>query len=110
MLTGFFFVAILLLPLLLIGAVIWLVLLPIRLLFHLPVGLVGGFFSLLFGLAGALLGIVLVPVVLLVVGVALVGAFFAAALALLTPLIPIVLLGLLGWGVYRLFVRPSPAV
>ena len=120
MLTGLFFGAILLLllgvggavvlPFLIIGTVIWLVFLPIRLLFHLTFGLIGGFFKLIFGLGGALLGILLVPIVLVVVGIALVGAFFATALALLTPLIPIVFLGLLGWGVYRLFVRPSPAV
>jgi len=117
MLTGLFFGAIVVLfmvfgaaiavPFLLIGALIWLVLLPFRILFHLTFGLIGGIFKVLFGLGGALLGIVVLPVVLIIAGVALVGAFFVAVLGLLAPLIPTALLALLGWGIYRLFVRPA---
>src|SRR5687767_1655517 len=120
MLTGLFVGAILLLvmgvggafvlPFLIVGALIWLVVLPFRILFHVVFGLVGGFFGLIAGIGGALLGVLLVPLVLLVVGVALVGAFLAVLLAFLTPLVPVFLLVLLGWGVYRLFVRPAPAV
>ena len=95
-LLGLFFGAILFC---LVGGFIWLVLLPLRILF-----------KLIFGLVGGLIGLLVAPIIMLVVGVALVGAFFAAALALLTPLIPLALLFLLGWGLYRLFVRPSPAI
>ena len=105
--VAFGFAGVFALPFLIIGGVIWLVLLPIRLLF----GLVfGGLFRLVFGIGGALLGLVLAPLVMVVVGVALVGAFVAALFALLAPLIPIVLLALLGWGIYRIASRPRAAV
>jgi hypothetical protein len=90
-----------LIPFLIVGAVIWLITLPFRLLF-------GGLFRLIFGIGGALLGIVLAPLILVVVAIAVVGAFVAAVLALLTPLIPVMLLVLFGWGVYRI-ARPRPA-
>jgi hypothetical protein len=86
------------LPLFAIAAVLWLVTLPIRLLFGF---LFGGLFRLVFGIVGALIGIILFPLVIVVAGIALVGAFVAALLALVTPLIPVVLLALLGWGAYR---------
>jgi hypothetical protein len=89
------------LPLLAIAAVVWLVTLPFRLLFGLVFGVLGGLFRLVFGIGGALIGIILFPLVIVVAGIALVGAFVAAMLALLTPLIPVVLLALLGWGMYR---------
>jgi hypothetical protein len=101
---GFGFLAV---PLLVVGGIFWLVTLPIRLMF----GFVfGGLFRVFFGVLGALLGLILAPLVLVVVGVALVGAFVAALIALLTPLIPVVLLLLLGWGIYRVAIRPSPAL
>ena len=87
------------LPLLVIGAVIWLVTLPFRLLF----GFVfGGLFRLVFGIVGVLLGVVLAPIIMIVVAVALVGALVAGLLSLLAPLIPVALLLLLGWGIYKL--------
>jgi hypothetical protein len=90
-------------PLLLVAAVIWLVLLPIKLL----VGFIfGGLFRLVFGLIGALLGLVLAPIVLVIAGVAMVGAFITGMVALLAPLMPVILLLLLGWGIFRL-VRPK---
>lgn len=82
------------LPVVLLGGAIW---------------VVGGLFRLVFGVLGALLGLIIGPIVLLVVGVALIGAFFAAALALIAPLIPVMLLLLLGWGIYRL-ARPKAPV
>ena len=86
------------LPLLIVGGVLWLVMLPIRLLF----GFVfGGLFRVFFGLLGGLFSLLLVPLVMVVVGVALVGAFVAALVALLTPLIPVILLLLVGWAIYR---------
>ena len=81
------------LPLLAVVALIWLVLLPIRWLF-----------KLVFWMAGALLGLLLAPVVVIAVGIVLVGAFVASLLALLVPLAPIVLLALLVWGAYRIAV------
>jgi hypothetical protein len=86
------------LPFLAIGAILWLVTLPIRLLF----GIVfGGIFRLIFGLGGALLGLIIAPIVMVVVGVALIGAFVVAPLALVAPLIPVILLALLAWAIYR---------
>jgi hypothetical protein len=98
-LLGFGFVA---LPLLLVGGVIWLVMLPIRLLF----GFVfGGLFRVFFGLLGGLLSLILVPLVMVVAAVALVGAFIAAIVALLAPLVPVLLLALLGWAIYKVSCR-----
>jgi hypothetical protein len=76
---------------------LWAVFLPFRLLFKLlwiPVGLIGGLFSLAAGAA--------VLPILLVVGlvVAVVGAI-AAFLALLVPMIPFILLGLMIWAFMR---------
>jgi len=99
-LLGFGFLAI---PLLVVGGVIWLVLLPIKLL----LGFVfGGLFRVVFGVLGTLLGLILAPLLLIVAGVAVVGAFIAALIALITPLVPVALLLLLGWGIYRVSARP----
>ena len=74
-----------------------------RLLFKLlwiPVGLVGGAFSLVAGAA-------ILPVLLIVgVAVVVIGAI-AAVLALLVPAIPFILLGLAVWAVMR--TRPATA-
>jgi hypothetical protein len=95
------------LPVILVLGVLWLVTLPFRLLFGL---LFGGLFRVVFGILGGLFSLILAPILLVVVGIALVGAFIAAIVALVTPLIPVVLLLLLGWGVYRLTIRASPAL
>ena len=83
-------------PILAVTSLIWLVLLPFRLLF-----------KLLFGIGGMLLGMLVAPVVMIVVGVVLFGALIAGILALLTPLLPILLLGAFGWALYRLVARRS---
>lgn len=90
------------LPFLLLAGVIWLILLPIKLLF-------GGLFRLVFGLFGALLALVVTPIVMLLAGVALVGGLIAGIVALLAPLVPVILLLLLGWAVYRVVIRPTTA-
>ena len=81
--------------------VLFAVFLPFRLLFKLlwiPIGLVGGFFSLAAGAA-------IIPIMLTVgVAVAIIGAI-AALLALLVPAIPFLLLGLMVWA----FLRRRPA-
>jgi hypothetical protein len=101
-LLGFGFLAI---PLLVVGAVVWVVLLPIKLLF----GFVfGGLFRVVFGVLGTLFGLILAPLVLILAGVAVIGAFVAALAALIIPLVPVALLLLLGWGIYRGAARPSP--
>jgi hypothetical protein len=103
-LLGFGFLAI---PLLVAGAIVWIVLLPIKLLF----GFVfGGLFRVVFGVLGAFFGLILAPLVLVVAGVAVAGAFVAALLALIAPLVPVALLLLLGWAIYRVASRPSPVV
>jgi hypothetical protein len=57
--------------------------------------------KLLFGLVGLTLGAILLPFMLLVAGIAVVGALVAGLIALVTPLLPVILLGLVGWGIYR---------
>lgn len=68
----------------------WIVAFPIRL-----------FFKLLFGLGGLLLGVIMVPVVLVALAVGLIAALVAGFIALLLPLLPVILLGLVGWGIYK---------
>ena len=80
-------------PIIAVGALIWLVLLPIR-----------WMLKLVFGIGGALLGLLAGPIVMIVLAVALAGAVVVALLALLAPLAPIVLLALLVWGAYRIAV------
>jgi hypothetical protein len=87
----------------LLKIVLWVVLLPFRILLKalmIPVWLTLG----AFGLAAAA---VAVPVVLVALaGVAIVG-IVAALLAVLLPAVPFVLLGLMLWAIFR---RPAPAV
>lgn len=74
--------------------VLWAVFLPFRLLFKLlwiPIGLIGGLFSLVAGAA-------ILPI-LLVVGLVV------GLLALVVPMIPFILLGLMIWA----FMRTRPA-
>lgn len=97
--TGFGVFAI---PFLILGGLLWLVMLPIKLLFGFVFGVL---FRIFFGVLGALLGLILAPIILVVAGIALIGAFLAGVVALLAPLVPVVLLLLLGWGIVRL-VRP----
>lgn len=68
------------LPFVIIGAAIWLILLPIRLAFHLLFAVIGGALHLAFGLHAAVLGVLFAPVVLVIAGIALLGAFAAATL------------------------------
>lgn len=85
-------------PLMLASAVVWLVLLPFRILF-----------KLIFGLGGALLGLLLAPLVVVIVAVGLVVALLGAVLSLLAPLLPVALLAFFAWAVYRLAAkRPAP--
>ena len=91
---------------LVISAVIWLILLPIRLFFRLVFGAIGLVFGLLgsvFGIGGSLLGLIIGPVIGLIVVVAVVGALVAAVTALLAPLVPVALLALLAWAIFKLF-------
>ena len=102
---AFAFFGVVVLPFMLIGLLFKLIFLPIRLVFF----LLGGLFRLVFGLLGGLLGLVLAPVMMLVVGVAIIGALIVGVLSLLAPLLPVVLLGTLAWAIYRLVRRPNPA-
>jgi hypothetical protein len=70
--------------------IFWVVFFPIR--------LIGSF---LFGLAGATLGLLLLPFIILVGGVVLVGLVIAAIVAIVTPLLPVLLVALVGWAIYR---------
>lgn len=99
------FAGVVAIPFMLIGAVLWLVMLPFRLFFK----LLGGLLGMVFGLVGGLIGLVIAPIVMIVVAVALVGAFISALLSLFVPLLPVALLALLVWAVYRLTRRPTPA-
>jgi hypothetical protein len=86
------------LPLLVLAAALWVVTLPFRIAFNL---LFGGL-KLLLGLAFGLLSLIALPFVLLIAGIGLTGALLAGVLSLVAPLVPLALLGLLGWGIYRL--------
>ncbi len=77
-------------PIFAVVSLVWLVLLPFRLLF-----------KMLFGLGGMLIGLVVAPFVMLILGVVLIGALVAGLLALLAPALPIVLFALFGWALYR---------
>ena len=92
-------------PFIVIGAALWLVTFPIRLLFK----LIGGILGMVFGLIGGLLGLIIGPIVMVVVVIALIGALLTAVLSLLAPLLPVALLGLLVWAIYRVTKRPNPA-
>jgi hypothetical protein len=87
---------------LVLKAVLWLVLLPFRILFKVAAFGVGA----LFGGVGLLFGVVLVPLLLLAVAGVVVAAIVSALVALTIPAIPFVLLGLLIWSLVR---KPAPA-
>jgi hypothetical protein len=74
----------------------WAVFFPIRLAF-----------KLIFGLLGLGLAVVLIPLVMIVAFIAIVGALLAALFAVVAPLLPVLLLGLVGWGIYRASTRSS---
>jgi hypothetical protein len=85
---------------LVIKAIFWVVFFPIRLLF-----------KLVFWTLGAGLAVVLMPVILLVVAVAIIGALVTALFSLLAPMIPVALVALVGWAIYRGSTRrPSPVI
>ncbi|MGE0444368.1 MAG: hypothetical protein AB7P99_04010 [Vicinamibacterales bacterium] len=94
LITGAAFAALFVFGLLAIGflfkLVFWLVFLPFRLLF-----------KLLFGLGGLVVGIVAVPLLLLLVVGGLILAVIAALVSLLLPLLPVILLGLVGWALFK---------
>jgi len=92
-------------PFIVIGAAIWLVTFPLRLLFK----LIGGIVGMVFGLLGGLLGLIVAPIVMLVVVIAIIGTLLAAVVSLLAPLLPVALLGLLIWAIFRVTKRPNPA-
>ena len=92
-------------PFIVLGAVIWIVTFPIRLLFK----LIGGILGIVFSVLGGLLGLVVAPIVIVAVGIALIVAFLSAVVSLLAPLLPLALLGLLVWAIYRVTRRPNPA-
>ena len=79
---------------------LWAILFPIRLVLKLVFGIVG------FGLAAVLL-----PIIVIIGGIAVVGALVAALFEVIAPLLPVLLLGLLGWAIYRASSsRPSPVI
>jgi hypothetical protein len=94
LITGAALAALIVFALLAVGFVLklvfWLVFLPIRLLF-----------KLLFGLGGLLVGVVAVPILLLLVVGGIVLALLAALASLVLPLLPVVLLGFVGWAIYK---------
>ena len=63
-------------PMLVIGSIVWLVTWPVRLVLRL---VFGSLIPMIFGLGGAVLGVLAVPMVLFVAVVAVVGAFDRAA-------------------------------
>ncbi|MFP5380308.1 MAG: hypothetical protein ACLGHP_11280, partial [Vicinamibacteria bacterium] len=80
-----------------IKAVVWLVLLPFRILFKVLTFGAG----LAFGAVGLVAGLALLPVVLAVVAVIAIVAVVGAILSLLLPAIPFILLGLVVWALMR---------
>jgi hypothetical protein len=92
-------------PFIAIGALVWVITFPLRLLFK----LIGGILGMVFGLLGGLLGLIIGPIVVVVVVIALIGAFLSAVVSLVAPLLPVALLGLLVWAIYRVTRRPNPA-
>jgi hypothetical protein len=88
--AAFFILATIALLGFLVKVLFWAVLFPIRLALKLT-----------FGLLGLALGAIVLPFVLLVAGIAVIGAIVAALFALLAPLLPVLLLVLVGWAIYR---------
>ena len=75
----------------------WFLTIPIRFALRLV-------FGVIFGLLRFVLRLVFSPIILLVVGFFVVAAF---VLGLVSHLFPLLLLALIGWGVYRLVARRS---
>ena len=85
---------------LVLKTIFWIVFFPIRFLL-----------KLVFWILGVGLGVLVLPIVLIVGGIAIVGAILAAILSLLAPLLPIAIVALVGWGIYRASTRrPSPVI
>jgi hypothetical protein len=98
--AGCFIFATLALVGLVIKTVLWIVFFPIRFLL-----------KLVFGILGAGLAMLVLPLMVLVAGIAIIGGIIAALLSLLAPLLPIALVALVGWGIYRASTRrPSPVI
>ena len=92
---GLAFAALIAIPVMLFGMLVWVITLPFRLFFGLFFGLFGlmfalvfGIFRFVFGIIGGILGLVLAPIGLLVLGVLLVGGVVVGLLSLLAPLVP----------------------
>jgi hypothetical protein len=80
--------------------ILWIVFFPIRFIL-----------KLVFWILGIGLGVLLLPLILVVAGIAIVGAIVAAILSLLAPVLPIAIVALVGWGIYRASTRrPSPVI
>jgi hypothetical protein len=82
----------------LIKALLWAVFFPVRLIL-----------KLVFGTLGVVFGVLLVPIVAIVAGLAIAGALIAALVAIVAPLIPFVLLALVVWAIYKASTRRAPA-
>lgn len=83
-----------------IKTILWVALFPIRLLLKLIFGVLGA------GLAAVFLPILVIGGVLL-----LVAAIVAALVGILAPILPIALVAFVGWMIYRASVRrPSPVI
>ena len=78
---------------------LWLVLLPFRILF-----------KVVFGVGWLILGAIAAPLLLLLVGAAVLVAVIGALLAILLPLLPVVLLAALAWAIYRGTRRPTTPI
>ena len=89
--------AVVAIPILIVGALLWLITLPLRLLF-----------KVVFGLVGALLGLIAGPILLLVSGLALAGAAAGAAFSPDLPIVPLLLVAFGSWALYRVS-RPRVA-
>jgi hypothetical protein len=75
-------------------ALFWLVTFPIRLVLRFAFGIV-------FGTVGFLLRILFAPILMLVVGIAILVAFVAAILSVFVPLLPVLVIGGIAWAIYR---------
>ena len=73
-----------------VKVLLWLVLLPFKILF-----------KVVFGLGWLILGAIAAPLLLLMVGVAVLVAVIGALLAIVLPLLPIVLLAAVAWAIFR---------
>jgi hypothetical protein len=95
-----FLFAVLALVGLVLKTILWIVFFPIRFVL-----------KLVFWILGAGIAVLVLPLVLLVAGIAIIGALVAAILSLLAPLLPVAIVALVGWGIYRASTRrPSPVI